>query len=106
MLFPHYACAEVLLLVKSFCGNGENILRCLLLLDIMAHGHGTRIREVKAEGSEIQGHSWICGKFEVSLGHMRPCLRKTKKKSVVKQEPSLMHFRIMNLKCLGSTTSL
>lgn len=54
MLFPYYACAEVLLLVNSFWGNGENILRCLLLPDIMAHGHGPRIREVKAEDQKLK----------------------------------------------------
>lgn len=59
----------------------------------------SQIREVKAEDQKIQSHSWIHGELKASLGHIRPCLRKAKKKSV-KWELSLIHLRSTNLNCL------
>lgn len=35
------------------------------------------IQEVEAEDSEVQGHSWLHIKFEVSLGYIRPYLKHT-----------------------------
>lgn len=62
VLFPHYVCAEVLLLVNSFWDNGEDISRCLLLLGMVAYSHNLRIREVK-EDRRIR-------KFKVILGYI------------------------------------
>lgn len=62
VLFPNYACAEVLLLVNSFWDNGEDISRCLLLLGIVAYSHNPRIREVN-EDRRIR-------KFRVILGYI------------------------------------
>jgi hypothetical protein len=34
--------------------------------------------EVESGWSEVQGHLWLRSEFKVSLGYMRPCLKKDK----------------------------
>lgn len=43
---------------------------------LVAHDCNVSTGEIKVEGSGIQGYLWLYREFEVSLGHMRSCLKK------------------------------
>lgn len=49
----------------------------------MVHVCHPNTQEAEAEGSEVQGQPWLHSEFEVTLGYMRPCLKKKKKITVV-----------------------
>lgn len=46
--------------------------------DMVAHACNYSIWEMEAGQSEIQGHSWLHGKFKANLGYLRPCLKQNK----------------------------
>jgi len=47
---------------------------------MVAHTCNLSTAAVEARTSGIQGHLWLCGEFETSLGYVRPQREKRKKR--------------------------